>query len=426
MKVAILTMFNGLDNTYSLVNVVREQITSLLYKDIDVSLLVSEHCMDEERTGIFSDPRLKIIKVVNSYKGKAFNWKTYTKKEDTIDINFFREVEMIKNDYVKYLKDCDVCIMHDILYQGVHLIHNAAIRRAQKELDNVKFLSFTHSFPAKYIECDYPLNCMFSKMENNTFIYPTECGLDALALQYNTDKDNCAVVNNSINPILGMNDEVDILSKFIDFSSPDIIVVYPGRLNLSKRFHAISQMCGYIKTYTNKKVSVIFCDFPSSDIDATTYKAIIKDLGIKNGLNDNDIIFTSDCGFPYGVKRETVLNLFTLSNLYINPSFSESFGLTVIEASSRGNYIVLNEEVPALKEIGTTLGAYFMKWGAKRTEGDTIINYHPSEKEYFKENVIKIIENMDNNSVIKAKTITRKRYSNNYIFEYQLKPLLYK
>ena len=69
------------------------------------------------------------------------------------------------------------------------------------------------------------------------------------------------------------------------------------------------------------------------------------------------MIFTSDLGYEDGFPRAGVLELFQMSNLFVCPSYSESFGLTVLEAASRGNFLVLNEAVPALQELGTALGA---------------------------------------------------------------------
>ena len=42
MKVAVLTMFTGLSTTYSLVNVVADQIKMLLDAKVQVKILVSE------------------------------------------------------------------------------------------------------------------------------------------------------------------------------------------------------------------------------------------------------------------------------------------------------------------------------------------------------------------------------------------------
>ncbi|MEG0826609.1 MAG: glycosyltransferase [Bacilli bacterium] len=426
MKVAILTMFNGLSNTYSLVNVVREQLQMLLNDNIKVKMLVSEHCPDNERSGVFSDERIEWVKIVNSNEGKIFHWKTYSKADDKISDTLFKEAKLITDDFIKNLKDVDICIMHDILYQGVHLVHNIAIREAQKALPKVKFISYTHSAPTNHIKAEYPISCMFSPMPNTTFVYPTECGLKAIAKQYNTDISNCICINNSVDFMLAMNPETIKIGNYIDFSSKEILIVYPARLNMAKRFHIIAQFAGYIKKYCKKSVGIVFCDFDSADIDPKAYKYIIKDLGIKSGLTDKDIIFTSECGFKNGVKRETVFDLFSLSNLFICPSYSESFGLTVIEAASRGNYIVLNEAVPALEEIGKNISAYFMRWSAKNFGFDTQENFYPSERLYYIDNAQNIVKKMDENTVIHAKTMARTRYSNKWIYENQLKPLLLK
>ncbi|MEG0339301.1 MAG: glycosyltransferase [Oscillospiraceae bacterium] len=425
MRVAILTMFNGLSNTYSLVNVVREQLYMLLQDNITVKMLVSEHCPDTERTGIFADERLEWRKTINSKNGKIFNWHTYTRAEDKIHDTFYEEAQLIAQDYVKELKDVDVCIMHDILYQGAHLVHNVAIRLAQKLLPNVKFLAFTHSAPQIHIDAPFPISCMFTPMPNTTLVYPTQCGLAAIAKQYSQDTSLCACVGNSIDVMTGMCDEaVDVISKS-GYLSRDIIIVYPARLNMAKRFHIIAQLGGMIKRHFGKSVGIIFCEFEASDIDPDMYKFMIRDLGNKEGLSDKDIVFTSDCGYKNGVTRQTVFDLFALSNLYICPSYSESFGLTVLEAASRGNYIVLNEAVPALEEIGKCINAYFMRWSAKNFGYDTYETYNPTEKIYMLENLNNILENMENNPVIKAKTLARTRFCSQYVYEHQLRPLLY-
>ena len=97
---------------------------------------------------------------------------------------------------------------------------------------------------------------------------------------------------------------------------------------------------------SEKTVKVIFCDFPSADIKSGLYKSLIRAEGRKAGLSDDDMLFTTDIGYADGFPRESVFELFTLSNLFICPSYSESFGLCVLEAGSRGNLLVLNEAVP--------------------------------------------------------------------------------
>jgi hypothetical protein len=98
----------------------------------------------------------------------------------------------------------------------------------------------------------------------------------------------------------------------------------------------------------------------------------------------------------------------------------------VLEAASRGNFIVLNQAVPALEELGKQLGAYFMRWDARNFGYDTKENYNPSEQIYLENNADRVINLMRENVVISAKTLVRQRYSPKWIWENQLQPLLEK
>ncbi|CAH2214315.1 glycosyltransferase [Tepidibacter aestuarii] len=425
MKVAIFTMFNGLDRTYSLVNVVGEHLQMLLDANIKTKLLVSEHCLDSDRTGIYLDKRIEWAKVVNTVDGKNITWYDYSQPKGEVHETFYKEVDLIAKDLVKKLLDIDVCIMHDIHFLGWHLVHNLAIRKAQQELQNVKFIAFTHSVPfSPEPNSKWPFSARYTPMPKTTYVYPSQCGISALAKQYNVSENNCSVINNTLNLLEDMSDEVKDISKKFDLLSPDILIIYPARLTPGKKQEKVVALAGSIKKATEKSVKVIFCDFPSMDIKSESYKNIIRELAYSFGLNTEDIAFTTDLGYPNGFPRKGVLELFTLSNLFICPSYSESFGLIVLEAASRGNFLVLNQAVPALKEIGEDLNAYFMRWDARNFGFNTRETYHSSEQEYYEDHGQKIVNLINKNPVINSKTIIRQRYNPKWVFKNQLKPLL--
>lgn len=425
MKVALLTMFNGLTSTYSLVNIVAEQLEMLLKADIDTKLLVSEHCPDNEKHGIFLDERIEWRKVVNEIDGKIINWRDYSKPTGKVHNTFFKEVDIIAEDLIDKLSDVDVCILHDIHYQGWHLVHNVALRKAQKQLPTIRFIAFTHSAPANHpTKTEWPFSARYSPMPNTVYVYPTQSGLPALAKQYDVPEGMCRVVSNSLDLLSYTSDEVKKLAKQFDFLSADIFVVYPGRLTTAKKFEKVAALSGAIKKVSFQNVKVLFCDFASADIEANKYKRIIKENGISSGLNEEDITFTSDLGFPNGFPRQGVLELLNFSNLFICPSFSESFGLTVLEAAAKGNFLVLNEGVPALEELGKKLDAYFMRWDARNFGFDTKETYKPSEQAYYEENGANIVTMMRENPVLQAKTLARKRFSPQWVWINQLEPLI--
>ena len=425
MKVAILTMFCGLSSTYSLVNVVADQIKMLLDAKIAVKVLVSESCPDHERTGVFLDENIEWIKITNTYNGQNIIWHDYTAATGEVHETFWAEAAVIAEDFVRHLRDVDVCIMHDILYQGWHLLHNIAIRKAQESLPQVRFLEFTHSLPVnRPKEMEYPFSARFSAMARTKFVYPTYSGISALAKQYDIPEGRCAVVYNTLPLISSASEPVQRAAQAIDLIGADILVIYPARLTVGKKFEKVATLAGAIKEKNEKNVKVIFCDFPSADIAGTLYKKLIRAEGKKYGLQDEDMLFTSDLGYVEGIPRKSVFELFELSNLFICPSYSESFGLTVLEAASRGNFLVLNEAVPALKELGEVLGAYFMRWDARNFGYDTHEKYSPSEEAYYEEHGSRIVNLMREDRVLYAKTLTRNKYSLKWISRNQLLPLL--
>jgi hypothetical protein len=425
MKVAILTMFCGLSSTYSLVNVVADQIKMLLDAGVKLKILVSETCPDQERWGVFLDPRLEWVKITNTRNGAPIVWHDYSAPTGTVHDSFYEEAEWIAADYVHYLQDVDVCIMHDILYQGWHLVHNIAIRQAQKALPGVRFLAFTHSLPVNRPQkLEPPFSARFTSMPNTRFVYPTYSGIEALARQYDIPQGRCAVVYNSL-PLLEMaSPDTQKVADSMDLLNTDILVVYPGRLTTGKRFEKVAALAGAIQRKTEQHTKVVFCDFPSADIPGTIYKRMIKTEGLKFGLEETDLVFTSDLGYVQGFPRRSVFELFGLSNLFLCPSYSESFGLTVLEAASRGNFLVLNEAVPALKELGDSLGAYFMRWDGRNFGYDTHEKYVPSEQSYYEEHGQIIVNLMREDRSLWAKTRVRTHYHGAWICHNQLMPLL--
>lgn len=205
----------------------------------------------------------------------------------------------------------------------------------------------------------------------------------------------------------GLSDEIRAISRVVDLLTPDILVVYPARLTPAKRLEKVVAFAAAIQNRTRKSVKIVFCDFPSADINPDLYKALLRRLARALQLTDGAIAFTSELGYEQGFPRKGVLDLFTLSNLFVCPSFSESFGLTALEAASRGNFLVLNEKVPALAEMGSRLHAYFMRWDARNFGFDSKEGYLPTESEYLEEHAGKVVEQMMSNPLIWAKTVAR-------------------
>ena len=425
MKVALLTLFGHLQSTSSLVNVAAEQLQMLLNAGIPTKLLVCEQCPDTERYGIFLDERIEWVKVQNTYDGKPIIWYDYSEPTQELHDTFYQEADSIAKDLVRHLLDVSVCIVHDILYHSVHLVNNVALREAQKQLPDTRFLAFSHSAPLKApFQPPYPFSCRFTPMPATRYVTFTYALIPTLAKQYHVPEGRCRVITHSLNLLQGMSADISRLAGQTDLLSPDILIVYPARFTPEKQFEKVAALAGALKTTSHQSVKVVFCDIPAADTDVDAYKAFVAETGTAFGLDREDMVFTSDLGYANGFPREAILELFTLSNLFISASMSESFQLTVIEAASRGNFLVLNKNVPALEELGKHLDAYFIPWNAYLPGTQITESYFPSEVEFLQVRAHEILELMVEDRVLKAKTLCRQRFSPRWVWENQLEPAI--
>lgn len=425
MKVALLTLFGRLDTTYSLVSVVAEQLRMLLAAGIPVKLLVCEQFDESSKFGVYCDSRIEWGRVCNTHRGRQIEWHDYEDARTPVHASFSAEADTVAESLARELADADVCFLHDILYQGWHLLHNVALRRAQKSLPHLKFLSFAHSAPlprpAKLV---WPYSARFLPLPNTEYISFTYAGLPPLARQFGVPEARCRVVYNSLDLLAAFGPDVRALAEKTDLLSPEALLVYPGRLTPAKRFEKAAAFAGALKSAGADGVRAVFCDFPSADVKPEAYRAAVRKTGRRFGLADEDMAFTSELGWPEGFPRAAVLELFTLSNLFVMPSFSEAFPLTVLEAASRGNLLVLNGAVPPLREIGESLGAMLLRWDALNYGFVTTEQYEPSEEAYYAEHAARLLKKLREEPALRAKTAVRRRYGPAWVWRNQLAPLL--
>lgn len=410
MKIAIFTMFNGLNESYSLVSAVKNQIKMLLQNGHEVKVLVSEHCPDEERKDIFADSRLLWIKITNSINGNRAHWIDYTYYHKNVSPEFWILAKEVAKDLFFALQDTEICILHDILYQGLHLVHNAAVRTVQKKLPHLRFFAFTHSLPRENLQLQISFQYMYCSMPNTTFVCPSKAMVLPLARQYNIKEKDIAVIPTAIDITEGMSPEVKQIYSIRSFEKPEYIIIYPARAAASKGHNLLAQFAGELKRATGKHILIICCD---SYGNAHSRRLIGFEMQT-NGITHEEFLCTSELGFSDGLSHKAVLELFTLSNLFIFPSLAETQGLIALEAASRGNFLVMNSQAPALCQLSQSLWAQLYDF-------NTDISALPFKKE---EAVKCIAEQISLNPVIQAKNAVRKCFSPNAIYNRYLAPLL--
>jgi hypothetical protein len=95
-----------------------------------------------------------------------------------------------------------------------------------------------------------------------------------------------------------------------------------------------------------------------------------------------------------------------VSNLFICPSRSETFGLTVAEAALSGQFLVLNSNLPCMSELAGAGNALYVTFGSYRQKVDN------SDWGRFYGDIARILlHRFDSNEVIKVKTRYRQQYN---------------
>src|SRR3990167_7288463 len=132
-RVACLTSFTDFDPTYSLCRIVDEQIRMLVGSGYKPVVIVKAGFRPEE---MFALPEVELRFItpfpVSNYIGEA------------VDASFKQDVGVLKKELIENLKDVDVVLTHDLIYQPESLKLNFAARQAIKEDDHVSKIRWLH------------------------------------------------------------------------------------------------------------------------------------------------------------------------------------------------------------------------------------------------------------------------------------------
>jgi hypothetical protein len=266
-------------------------------------------------------------------------------------------VNDIKDKLEESLKDIDLCITHDIVLQDAFIPHNLAVRKINLP---IIWRHWIHSQPNTIKINNLP--------KGHKLVFLNYSDRLAVAERYCIWMDEVGVVYNTISPheYKGTN---ELSNQIINiFKSKEVRISYPfctTRMG-AKGVDKLLRLAGKIK---NNGKSVGIC-LVNSNANAGKEKQAIEymsNTAVKYGLvKNNDFIFTStlddlfECGLPHTVARD----LFHLANVFIFPTISECCSLVLLEAMSAGNLLVLNDDIPSMKEFGGFDSALYMKFGS--------------------------------------------------------------
>ena len=437
-KILIFTQFSNADEAYSLNRVVQDQIQMLVTNGYKVVVTVAEGFTP---TGWYAhkDVELRGMTTVPCHNE--------VKKDPT----FEKDIDDLTTDIKAITEDIDFVISHDLIYQPSALKHNVACRRVAKDRPKLKWAHWIHSATSPYtlgrlrgVFSDEYVNIMSEPFPNSYYVFFNHYSIPRVAENFKVPQDVVKIVHHpsDIYKLLRINDKAVIrLAEKKKLLDAEAVAVYPVRLDRGKQVQYVIKTMAMLKEL-GMSVRVIVVDFHSTGGDKVTYRDELKALAVDWGLNAQEMTFTSEFDPEWEVQmnHESVAQLFSLSNVFIQPCVSESYSLTTQEfiMISRG-VLVLNQDFPPFRDIFGP-DAIFRKYSSNidvmtGMDGNTDTEYGPNnvskeervsyEKNYHRETA-GMIANQLRHTQGYSRWIKIKRERNlQYVFEKELQPLIY-
>ena len=333
-RVAILTDFVSHDPAYSLCGVVANQVKMLVKNGYKPTVIVKEGFKD-----VYPD-----CEVVSVDPGRTSN-------SVKVDDDCSPEIQSLELQLFDILKDIDVILTHDLIYQASMWKYHVACRRIAKDLPNLKWLHWVHSAS--------PMNTanqtgiykeeLKGKFPNSTIVvfHAEEMVRKAGAFDYEIDE--AVILSNPLDLTEGYHPAALETIKVGGLHKADAIAVYPARLDRGKQVEIVLDVFGGLAAQ-DIDARVVVVDFHSTAGDKAVYRSQLKKQAQELGV---PTIFTSDLKYPeanYHIPHQAVLDLMDYADIFIHPSRSESDPLTVPEAMWKRCGLVLNFDLPVFRQ----------------------------------------------------------------------------
>jgi len=417
-KVAILTTFQDFDPAYSLINIALDQCRMLKKYGYEYTIFVNAE-FNQAHLAEHSD--LNVAAVLPVAHGM---------KEDIVIDEF---VDRLTDTLLEELKDFDVVMTHDIMFQGWFISHNKAVRNVIPKLPNIRWLHWVHSAPGGRSTKGYPVSLRYNKAPNSKYIYLNHADRLRFAEYIGGNTEDVRIVYNPLDlrSFYDMSPETMELIDHYDLMSADIMQVYPfsSTRMRDKGVHKVIAMFGAFKKYFNKTVRLVLCNAHCTRGKERASIEEMLEFAKKQGLEEGEVIFTSrykperpeEGGWTYSTPHKVIRDLMNISNIFIFPTVSEACSKVMLEAGAAGCYMVMNSSFKPLLEFGGTESIYH-DFGSLR---ESVDHGELGEDAWLQEVAKATMPGFMANKALQQKTKMKKEFNIDYIFKHQLEPLFY-
>lgn len=419
-QIYVLSNFSTYLRSFSPIIVVGEQLKMLTRAGYSPILLACDGWEPPEDS-IFSQVETKLLANANSHSASD--------KIEGLD----ESVELLYNQLKDTLPEECVVITHDLIFLPDYTVLNLAARRFAKERPNIRWMNWVHSATGpntlakeRAMFGDSYANSLNEKFPNSIICYPNAQDIPRVARNFSYEEFEVIEVPHSTDPTEGMHPLVQRLYDELKLGNKEVLMVAPMRLDRGKNPQCIVRVAAACESI-GISAHVIFCDFQSTGGDKVTLreecKELAKDLGAEvTFLSEFDDLAHMD------VSHDIILDLFTLSNVFVCPSRSETYSLTTQEAMLKGNLCIMNYDFPAFRQIYGKNALYRQFDGAEvAMDGfdGRIDTTHSDIDAYYRERfAVPLKAWLENDRVVRAKTWVRTKRNPDYIFREYIEPLI--
>jgi len=394
-RVAILTTFSQGRSAYSLQRVVQDQLAMFVKHGYEPVLLVVASDYWSEPDEYFAHERVTVIQY------PEVKWISQVDE----DKEFLADIEILREALHEALSEVDVVITHDIIYLPLFLKLSIACRHVARELPALKWLHWIHSATGPYqlkavgMASILYADVLAQKWPGSHPVFFNRMSIPRIAGNFSYELSDVKIVPHPTNicHFLGLGPLTTRLYEEKRLYLADYVSIVPVRLDRGKQVDWIIKIMACLKAL-GESVRIVVMDFHSQDKDKSEYRSELKSIAYKWGLGSEDLTFLSE--FDDSLKSEAphamVRELFSLANVFIQASTSESYSLATQEAAICGNLLVLNDDFPPFREMYGEQALYFQFSSnidrIRLQDGDTRLEIQTQEFPYqpmdFPENLV--------------------------------------
>jgi len=428
-KVAIVTpAFNELNEGFSLVGIVKDQVQMLRRFGHEVSVIVSETFSGDEKD-LPVKPIMPRGRLIDYHKLEDFA-NINPEEFDDFDLNFHKGIpDRAEKFFLDLAFEYDIVLTHDILLTGWNLPYYLGLKKASKTLNlqknDARWFHWLHSVPNhRYDWWDIK-----ELGRSHRLVIPNKCYRELAAEVFQGDWELVRTIPH-IRDIRNLGrftkDTWDFIDRYPEVLQNAIVQVYPASTDRleAKRLREVILIFKEMKNL-GYSVCLVCANQWATGMQRKEDTDEYRELALRNGLGLHEFIFTSDFKPEYevGIPHEMLMDLLSLSNVFVFPTISESFGLCLPEACLMGGVLpVINAHLDVLNEVtghrGMRFGFGSFDKGFSYDDGTPF-----GEGHYLRSIAGVILGRMEQEESIACKTIMRRDLNMDTIYNRWYMPL---